>query len=515
MKFSILLCCVVAFTMGCQQKSSTKVAKFIEPVTGLYDSTLKPFYHGVASGDPLADRVIIWTRVTPDLEQDSIPVFWEFAADQNFSEELQKGNAYATKHRDYTVKIDIQGLSSGKHYYYRFTAFDKTSPIGRTKTANQNSDSLTLAVVSCSNWEFGYFNPYENIAQKDVDAVVHLGDYIYEYATGKYGDTTIGRIHIPAYEVVSLQDYRTRYSQYHLDKALQHARQNHPFIVTWDDHEVANNVYTEGAQNHQAEEGDFNARKAGAKQAYYDWMPIRENEQKLYRTISFGKIASLIMLDERLAGKTKPVDSVSDKTYYDTARSVLGREQRTWFENEMKNSASTWKIIGNQFIFSDLDMTHLHHGGAKNLDGWDGYPAEKKMIVDWIKANKIENLVFVTGDTHASWAIEAATDVKRNYSASSSSGAFAVEFGTTSISSGNGDESKIPLDTILFREKGLLQSNPHVKFVNNRDHGYLLIHMNPKSLRAEWWYSKTLRVPDSEEFLGKSYSVALGSHVLR
>jgi alkaline phosphatase D len=514
MKRIVIVSLLWTAVIACKQDLVEKKVFFTEAVGMLYDSSLKPFYHGVASGDPLADRVVIWTRVTPAFESDSIPVAWEFSTSKSFSVEMLTDTVFAVRARDYTIKVDVKGLEPGQYYYYRFRALNNTSPIGRTKTASQDSDSLKLAVVSCSNWEFGYFNPYENIARKEVDAIVHLGDYIYEYATGKYGDTTIGRKHIPEYEVVSLQDYRSRYSQYHVDKALQHARQQHPFIVTWDDHEVANNVYTAGAQNHQPEEGDFSTRKSAAKQAYYEWMPIREGEPNLYRTFSFGKIASLIMLDERLAGKTKPVDSLSDKTISDEDRSVLGKEQLKWFHTQLKSPA-TWKIIGNQVVFSDLNTTHLHHGGSANLDAWDGYPAEKKNIIHWIESEKIQNIVFVTGDTHASWAIEAATDIAKKYHPSTSAGAFAIELGTTSISSGNGNESSFPMDTILQREKGLLATNPHVKFVNNRDHGYLLITMRPNRMRAEWWYAKTLRTPDSEEFLGHVAEVELNSHKLR
>jgi alkaline phosphatase D len=513
MKKILIISLFTTVIVACNQNFRQTKIKFAEPVSLLYDSSLKPFYHGIASGDPLADRVIIWTRVTPEFVSDSIPVIWQLSEYQDFSKIHRVDTAFAYSQRDYTVKVDVTGLKPGHHYYYRFAALNKVSPVGRTKTASQNSDSVTFAVVSCSNWEFGYFNPYENIAQKDIDAVVHLGDYIYEYATGKYGDTTIGRKHIPEHEIVSLDDYRTRYSQYHVDKALQHARQQHPFIVTWDDHEVANNVYTEGAQNHQPEEGDFNARKLAAKQAYYEWMPIREEEPTLYRNFSFGKIASLIMLDERLAGKTKPVDSLSDRTFLDKNRSVLGPEQLNWFRKQL-TLPSVWKIIGNQVMFSDLNMTHLHHGGSINFDAWDGYPAEKQNIIQWIKAKKIPNIVFVTGDTHASWAIEAASDVSKTYRPSDSNGAFAVELGTTSLSSGNGDESNVPVDTVLQREKGLLRTNPHVKFVNNRDHGYLLINLNQKRLRAEWWYAKTLRVPNSEEFLGRAFEVNINSHKL-
>src|SRR5690606_15645783 len=189
----------------------------------------------------------------------------------------------------FTVKVDVDGLTPGRQYYYVFHAFGATSPVGRTKTLPRESvDSLKFAVVSCSNWQHGYFNAYDRIAEKELDAVLHLGDYIYEYgvAAVKVAD----RRHLPEHEIVTLSDYRTRYSQYHLDQGLRRMRQNSPLITIWDDHDVANNTFAEGAQNHQPEEGDFASRKAAARQAYYEWIPIRESA-KHYRTFSFGGLA--------------------------------------------------------------------------------------------------------------------------------------------------------------------------------------------------------------------------------
>jgi alkaline phosphatase D len=344
-----------------------------------------------------------------------------------------------------------------------------------------------------------------------VDAVIHLGDYIYEYATGVYGDTTIGRKNLPAHEIVSLNDYRTRYSQYHLDEGLRKLRMRHPLITIWDDHEVANNVYTEGAQNHQPEEGDFNARKAAARQAYYEWMPIRESD-KLYRSFSFGKLADLIMLDERLEGRTAPVDSVSAPDFESDKRSMLGVEQLQWFERSMKDSKATWKVIGNQVLFSDLNISGLYKNDMpKNLDAWDGYPSEKKRIEQYIVENKIEDILFVTGDTHASWAIETFAEGLANTKGKQ---ALAVELGTTSVSSGNGNEGK-PDDSVKVKEQKLLKQNPHIKYLNNRDHGYLLLTLYPQKAKTEWFYAETLRSISKKEILGKSFSIAQGKHILQ
>ncbi len=479
-------------------------------VAPLYDSTLKPFYHGVASGDPLNDRVIIWTRVTPDDSVMSIPVTWEIAEDPSFSSIYKTDILSTSPARDYTVKVDVDGLQPGQYYYYRFHALGKTSLTGRTKTISLQADSIRFAIVSCSNWEFGYFTAYDKIAKRDLDAVVHLGDYIYEYGVGGYGDSTLDRKHLPIHEIVSLQDYRTRYSQYHTDVNLRLARQQHPFITIWDDHEVANNVFSDGAQNHQQADGDFGKRKAAAKQAYYEWLPIREAKHH-YRSFSFGHMADLIMLDERLAGRTKPVDSLADPTYRSEAQTMLGAEQLEWFKNTLSQSSATWKIIGNQVIFSEVDQSGPYPTQPRNLDSWDGYPTEQKMIFDYLRDKKISNSVFITGDTHASWAFEVSDG--KNYNPITSAGAIAIEFGTPSISSANWNEYASD-DTVRSGEQQLFKDNPHLKYGNARDHGYLLLTLTEKEAVAEWWYVHTLRHKISDERLGHRMRVHANSYKL-
>jgi alkaline phosphatase D len=514
--FYFLLGFVVLAPCACQKhKEGSAAKKLNDPVASLYDSTLKPFYHGVASGDPLIDRVIIWTRVTPEDSVASIPVQWEISESENFRAVLRSDTTSASALRDYTVKVDVTGLSPAKYYYYRFKALDRTSATGRTKTIPQNdSDSLKFAVVSCSNWEFGYFNACSRIAEKQVDAVLHLGDYIYEYAEGRYGNKNVDRKNLPDHEVVSLQDYRTRYSQYHTDKGLRDMRMRHPLIAIWDDHEVANNVYASGAQNHQPDkEGDFDARKKAAKQAYYEWIPIRESD-KHYRSFPFGNLATLIMLDERLEGRTKPLDSVSDPSFNEKDRAILGPEQLVWFESQLKSSQATWKIIGNQVIFSDVDQSLISPKNPKNLDSWDGYPAEKKSIADFIRQNKLSNLVFLSGDSHASWAFEVSLDPSRTYNKNNSKGALAVEFGVTSISSANSNEYASD-DTVRMEEANLLKSNPHLKYTNHRDHGYLLLTLFPQKAKGEWYFIETLLKPDEGEHLGKKLEVEKGQNHLK
>lgn len=509
-KLLVLLACVYLF-LSCTRKTETIPDAYFDPVSALYDQSLKPFYHGVASGDPLPDRVIIWTRVTPEKMNTSILVTWELAEDFNFTSIYKSDTISASALRDYTIKIDVDGLQPDHTYYYRFSALGKKSITGRTRTTPVNAkEELRFAVVSCSNYEWGYFNAYAKIAdQPDLNAVIHLGDYIYEHGVGGYGDTTIGRFNLPAHEIVTLLDYRTRYSQYRTDVGSRRVHQQHPFITIWDDHELANNSYKEGAQNHQPEEGDYEVRKQAARQAYYEWLPIRENS-KLFRSVSFGPLADLVLLDERLQGRTKPVDSLSDPKYNDETRHMLGTEQLQWFEQELSSFKAIWKLIGNQVIFSDMDLSQVLPHMPRNLDSWDGYPAEKKQIKNFIINNRIRDVVFLTGDTHASWAIEVATDIADTYDPLTSKGAFAVEFGTPSISAANSNERNSD-EKVKASEVTLMNVNPHIKYTNNRDHGYMLLTLTSTTARCDWYYVETLRKEGSAETLAKSMMVKRGS----
>ncbi|HYF01805.1 MAG TPA: alkaline phosphatase D family protein, partial [Patescibacteria group bacterium] len=294
-----------------------------------FDEKLKPFYHGVASGDPVQDRVIIWTRVTPETEGD-VQVFWRMATDTALKNIVAKGLFTTGQSRDYTVKIDVGGLQPNTTYYYGFTALGRNSLTGRTKTAPVTTDRLRFAVVSCSNYQQGFFNAYGRIAERnDLDAVIHLGDYIYEYEEGGFGyNDKAQRGHEPKHEIVTQSEYRIRHSFYKLDPDLRRIHQQHPFIAVWDDHETANDAYKDGAQNHQSDkEGDWQQRKVAGKNAYMEWMPIREQESRIYRTLNYGNLAELIMLDTRLEGRQKQADSATDPSLNDPNRTMLGTEQ--------------------------------------------------------------------------------------------------------------------------------------------------------------------------------------------
>ncbi len=453
------------------------------------------FAQGVASGDPTESAVVIWTRIS-DLAKSAQKVKWAISQRADMSQPIQSGEVMTDASIDHTVKVDVRQLQPGQRYFFRFDYGDSSSPIGQTKTLPTDSDQLSLGIVSCSNYEWGYFNAYQSLANKDVDLVLHLGDYIYEYGPGTYGDTTLARQHLPAKEIITLADYRTRYKQYRTDPDLQKIHQMVPFVNIWDDHEISNDAYKDGAQNHQDDEGDYQSRMRDAKQAYYEWMPTRLGMgDPLYRAYSSGKLMDLIMLDERLAGRTKPIKALSEAPGDHT---MLGQTQLDWFSQQLSSSDAIWKIIGNQVIFSPLDVSRVYETPV-NFDAWDGYERERNSIASLLRSDEISNVVFVTGDTHSSWAFEVPVST-REYRGNQKS--YAIEIGTPSISSANWDEGRSTEETI-FAEKMLLAANQHLKYVNGRDHGYVILHLTVEKAVAEWYYISTLADRNYSERLGK------------
>ncbi|WP_345864707.1 alkaline phosphatase D family protein [Shewanella algae] len=334
------------------------------------------FLHGVASGDPTQDAVIIWTRVTPQTAGD-VRVSWQVSRDGAFSDLVTTGEMVTNAERDYTVKVDAIGLESGSRYFYRFMTGDKTSTVGMTKTLPEGAvDSVKLAVMSCANFPAGYFNVYELAAQRDdLDAMLHLGDYIYEYGRGGYASehaADLGREVLPAGELLSLSDYRTRYGQYRGDTSLQKLHAKLPFITVWDDHEVANDTWKDGAENHNQGEGDFDARKQAALQAYFEWLPIRPwregNHEEIYRSFSFGDLLDLHMLDTRVLARDKQLDygnyldpatgAFNDQQFLadvtDTQRTLLGQTQLLWLQGKLLQSSAKWQLLGQQILMGRM-----------------------------------------------------------------------------------------------------------------------------------------------------------------
>lgn len=463
------------------------------------------FPYGVASGDPLPDAVILWTMLAPEeAAKDSI-VHWQISPSPSFETVAKEAYYQTAAAHHYRVKVDAKALYPNTTYYYRFrtqnTAWSKT---GRTKTApaTNSEQAVQLAIVSCNALEWGYFNAFEALAKKpEIAAIVHLGDYIYEYGTGEYGDTTLGRIHQPKHEIISAQDYHQRYAQYRSDPQLQAAHAAHPFICIWDDHEVANNSHLQGAENHQDNEGDYLLRLTNARQIYYDWMPIREDSSgQLYRSFQFGQIADLHMLDERLAGRTAPAENFHPETLADTSLHILGEQQLNWLCKQLKQSKARWQLIGNQVLFAQLDLANILPQYAVNTDAWDGFRYEKQRLLDTIQAQQYQNMVFLTGDTHCSWYFT--IDANKNSPAPT-----IHEFATPSVSSANYNEFIHGWDTLAVAQYRLFRDNPALQYTNLSDHGYLIVKINAAKLQTEFHYMKTIREQNIQEKTIKTFNV--------
>jgi len=441
------------------------------------------FSHGVASGDPSAEGVILWTRITPR-DLGPVEVFWEVARDPDFFDRVAADHAVAAQFRDWTVKIDLTGLKPGEVYYYRFFALGRQSQVGRTRTLPVGSlEDLSLAVVSCSNIARGFFRAYRAIADRDdIFGVLHLGDYIYEYG-GNQGEVP-ERDPDPPYDIVSLNDYRTRYAQYRRDKNLQKVHQQHPFITVWDDHESANNSWYGGAENHYPSQGPWEARKTAAIRAYLEWLPIRESESgKIWRSFAFGDLVDLMMLDTRLWGREEPPGFGISGDIARAERQLLGDDQEAWLLESLQNSTSHWRLIGQQVVMAQLRISYEPEVFL-NGDQWDGYASARDRLYAAIQENDVGNLVVVTGDIHSSWANELSVEPNDPaiYDPETGRGAIACEFVTPAISSRG-------LAQLSAQLLNLLQSvNPHVKFLEATKNGYVNVEFSRTEVRAHFWH---------------------------
>ena len=460
------------------------------------NTTPASFEHGVASGDPLANQVILWTRVTAQGQGD-VWVGWEIATDESFTDKVGEGSGTTSAAVDYTVKVDVEGLQPATVYYYRFFTVNSTSPTGRTRTLPQGEvAAAAFAVVSCANYPAGFFNVYREVAMQEIDAVLHLGDYLYEYGADGYASERaeeFGRVVEPAHEIISLDDYRTRYAQYRRDVDLQAAHAAHPFIIVWDDHELANNTWREGSDNHDpATEGSFEARRLASLQAWHEWQPVRPPttvDDIIYRRFQYGDLLDLLMLDTRRIGRDRQYSysefasggtidvEAARAAFGDSNRTMLGSEQLNWLRGQLTQSSARWQVLGQQVLMAryhlpapimaalDPDISpenpQLAAGTAAvlaavaaigkapedrtpaeqalldsaipyNLDAWDGYEFERDQLLAFAQQLG-SRLVVLAGDTHNAWTSQLTT----------TDGAIAgVEFGGTSVSSPG-------LDTVL------------------------------------------------------------------
>lgn len=491
------------------------------------------FDHGVASGDPLADRVILWTRVTPS-GSGTVRGSYVVATDAALANVVQRDDFVTDAARDYTVKIDRAGLLPATTYYYRFSAGGADSPVGRTRTLPVGAvDRLRIAVLSCASLGHGYFNAYGRVAERsDLDLVVHLGDYIYEYASEAAGGQTYGtaRAYEPRHEIVSLADYRQRHAQYKRDADLQALHRQHPMVAIWDDHEFANNAWSGGAENHNdngENEGDWNARVAVALQAYYEWMPVRPtgpgNPRTNYRSFVLGDLAELIMLEERIGARAEQIAPVVGASglgvftqtgaFTDPARQLLGSSEEAFFFDRLRNSGAQWKLVGQGVMFGQLKLVGAPN--ATNLsqflnsDQWDGYEPVRNRVFEVLKGDGVQppvgNVVVLTGDIHTAFANDLTPDPNNplttagGYDPLSGEGSVAVEFVTTSVTSPG-------FEVLGGAQDTLRASNPHIKYLQ-AERGYMLLDIRADRVSSEWWYVDTIAAPSPNERFDAAFEV--------
>lgn len=534
------------------------------------DSDSKPinykaeFLHGVASGDPLQDRVIIWTRITVSDLALRAEVVWEVSLHEDFKTIYATGKVVTSAAADFTVKVDVTHLQADQQYFYRFKHGNVTSVVGQTKTLATHTDLVKFAVCSCSNYPAGLFHVYAEIAQQpDIDVVIHLGDYIYEYGSTGYASEdakALGREFAEnnRQEIISLDDYRRRYAIYRSDVNLQAAHQKFPFIVVWDDHELTNDTWREGAENHQANEGDFFQRKLAALQAYFEWMPIRpksENDHfNIYRQFNFGQLVDLTMLDTRILGRDEQLDYVTYQTptgvdfagfqadLLQPTRTLLGYEQTDWLLQKLQQSQATWQVLGQQVLMSKIlipaellaavaamdlgalkqKLTELVMIKARmavgdpsvtaverarvttvapyNLDAWDGYPVEREEILQTLK-HLGKKAVVLAGDTHNAWYSNLYTQDKTQV---------AVEFATPAVSSpGIEYYLNVPPSEMSTLEMAFTTLVDELQYCNLSQRGYLTVSFTADEVKATWQYVDTVKAENYKIVESSNFSVVL------
>lgn len=532
------------------------------------------FLHGIASGDPAVDAVILWTRVTPESEGD-VKVSWQVASDAAFSQLVTTGEMVTNASRDYTVKIDARGLRAGQNYFYRFMTGDKTSVVGKTRTLPEGDvSSVKLAVMSCANFPAGYFNVYElAAAQDDLDAVVHLGDYIYEYARGGYASehaAELGREVLPANELLTLSDYRTRHGQYHTDASLQKLHAKVPFITVWDDHEVANDTWRDSAENHNEGEGDFAVRKEAALQAYFEWLPIRPwregNHEEIYRSFSYGNLVDLHMLDTRVLARDKQLDYadymdpttgsfagerfLADVT--STTRTMLGLTQLLWLQGTLLQSTGKWQVLGQQVLMGKMSLPAAIATQQMSIPQFAMLGALAKLAaraaandptltaqeLQYLQANQALLTPEVIGllqlpaipynlDAWDGYAYERevilGTAKSKNLNlvviAGDTHNAWAnelkdvqgdtvgVEFATSSVSSpGLEYYLNLPAEQIPATEAAIVELVPDLKYANLKDRGFMTLTFTADEVRSDWHYVDTILSKDFQVATARGYS---------
>jgi alkaline phosphatase D len=535
---------------GCDGGKGRRAPNVPSVLTPIVPGTRFRFLHGVASGDPLSTAIILWTRVTPEAPASEavvdafssggsaadagtegpvaaitgVSVHWRLAHDEGLTLVVQEGWIETDSDRDFTVKIDVQGLNPGAVYHYQFRTADAASPIGRTRTAPDGDVSRwRAAVTSCANHPYGYFHAYRKIAERtDLDLVLYLGDYIYEFGNGTYGDgTALGRIPDPDREIITLEDYRRRHAQYKRDPDLQEVHRRHPAVAVWDDHEIADNAWRDGAKNHrEGAEGDYGERKRAAIRAFHEWLPIRavepQHPERIYRRFSFGDLVDLIMLDTRLIGRDRDIDDRCDaEQANDPGRSLLGAEQEGWLFAELGASTrrgARWRFLGQQVTFAQFLGDPPVRGCLRSVDKWSAYGASRTRLLDAIEIGAIDNVVILTGDAHSSWAVDVARDPfdAGAYDPVNGRGSLAIELIAPGVTS---PAIADPLEALASGQR-YKSTHPHIKFSQQHDQGYVVVDVTRERLRAEWYFVSSVREPAASERLGGAVVALAGRNHL-
>lgn len=474
------------------------------------------FRHGVASGDPRADRVLLWTRVSGGSGE--VAVRWTLAANPAMTRVVARGETRTGAERDFTVKVDATGLAPGTTYYYRFEALGGRSVVGRTRTLPAAGASrVRMALTSCSNYPYGYFNAYARMAERaDLDLVLHVGDYIYDYHQGRYFDPDLAKDRSvdPPTEILVLADYRKRYALYRTDPDLQAVHQQHPFVCVWDDHEIANNAWKAGAENHQPDEGDYLTRRDAAYRAYLEWLPVREagsaRQPIVYRSFAIGDLADLVMLDTRLVGRDQQVERANVLGVEDPRRSILGAAQEGWLDGELYESSragTRWQILGQQVMFAPQAPAGEP---STNADSWDGYRISRSRVFDMVERHELANFVVFTGDVHSSWAYDLPRGLSGAYDPASGRGSLGVEIVCPAVS------SPVPFTpaNAVERLAAITKARPHMKFMDGLSRGYVVVDVTRDRLQADWWLLNSVKERNTEQHFARGLVCESGSRHL-
>ena len=481
--------------------------------------TEDPFTLGVASGDPLPGSVLLWTRLAPrpfqadaGLPRERVAVRWELAHDERFRRIARRGTATAHPEFQHTVHVEVDHLAPGRAYFYRFRAGDWVSPVGRTRTApapGARISGLTLAAVSCQAYHDGYFTAYKHLAEEDLDVVFHLGDYLYEYAVNATGGArayTDRRLpDVFARETLTLEDYRLRYALYKSDPDLRAAHAEHPFVVTWDDHETENN-YADDIPENDVPPEEFLARRAAAYRAYWENQPLRAPQRpvgpdmRLYRRLRFGRLAQFDVLDTRQYRSDQAYGDgwqVPGPESEDPSRTLTGATQERWLIDGWRRSDARWNVVPQQVVFAE--RRNVPTAGYKlSMDSWDGYPASRQRVLDGAAAAGVDNLMVLTGDVHVGHAFDLKADFR-----DPASRTVGTEIVATSIASGR-DGADRPAN-----HDALTRANPHMRFYNGR-RGYVKVALGERSARADFRTVTAVTTPGAPVATAASFVTEAG-----